>query len=769
MDTLDTARSYLKSGLCVLPAIGPEKRPAVRTWKPYQHRPPTDAELQAWFGPHTALCVVTGSVSGNAHVIDFDHRAELYPAWHDLVESEAPGLADRVVRERSQSGGIHGIYRCEEPVPAGAKLAQRTITTPDDRPVVIDGKTYRPRWAGDRWEVIITLIETRGEGNLVLCAPSPGYTLEHGRLEDLPILTGAEHRILMGAARSLDELPQRAEPEHRPASEAVGRPGDEFNERGDVRSVLVRHGWTLARPGENEYWRRPGKDRGWSATLKDRVFYSFTPNAPPFDQDKAYSPFSVYALLEHNGDFGAAASALRAEGYGHELSDNADVDISALMPGQATDENAGDDTPDDPGPIPESLLHVPGFIDEVMDYTLEISPYPSVPLAFCGALSLQSFLAGRKVRDPSDVRTNLYLLALAHSSVGKDHPRKVNAQVLLELGLIDCLGDKFASGEGLQDALFINPSMPFQNDEIDGILRSINKSRDARHEAVMGSLLTMYTSSASVYPMRRKAGKESPGVIDQPHLTLFGTAVPSNYYEALSEQMLTNGLFARMIIVDVGKRAKGQEAGRVDQIPQRVLDTGLWWNQFTPGETRGNLQQCHPVPVVVEYTDEAAQMMIIDWRRHTEVEYGLAEDRNDEVGMTVWGRVAEQTRKLALLYAVSENHQTPRIGTDAVEWAKRFVDHQTRRMLFMVADNVTANEFHAQCLKVIKKLRKEPGNTIAHSVLLKRMKLKTKDFKELIDTLVEQRAIRVVNEITPGRIGTSYKLIEGVKEGEKEG
>ena len=32
-------------------------------------------------------------------------------------------------------------------------------------------------------------------------------------------------------------------------------------------------------PGENEYWRRPGKDKGWSATLKDRVFYVFSSSA----------------------------------------------------------------------------------------------------------------------------------------------------------------------------------------------------------------------------------------------------------------------------------------------------------------------------------------------------------------------------------------------------------------------------------------------------------------------------------------------------------
>ena len=39
--------------------------------------------------------------------------------------------------------------------------------------------------------------------------------------------------------------------------------------------------------------------------------------------------------------------------------------------------------------------------------------------------------------------------------------------------------------------------MIFQTDEIDTMLQSISNSKDARYENLMGTLLTMYTSSAS--------------------------------------------------------------------------------------------------------------------------------------------------------------------------------------------------------------------------------------------------------------------------------
>ena len=91
------------------------------------------------------------------------------------------------------------------------------------------------------------------------------------------------------------------------------RPGDDFNNRGDVRSVLTQFGWVRARDGENEYWRRPGKTSGTSATLKDRVFYVFSSNAAPFEPNQAYSPFAVYTLLHHGGDYEQAARSLGQE------------------------------------------------------------------------------------------------------------------------------------------------------------------------------------------------------------------------------------------------------------------------------------------------------------------------------------------------------------------------------------------------------------------------------------------------------------------------
>jgi hypothetical protein len=777
----EAAARYLSAGLCVLPARRAEKRPAVGRWKQYQTRLPSEAELSAWMANNPdAVCILCGQASRNAEILDFDAGGELFDRWCEKVRAAAPGLLERLVLSSTQSDGRHAVYCCRTPVSGNMKLAQRRV----------GGK-------------IVTLVETRGEGGLFLCAPTAGYDVIQGDLANPPVLTAEERDILLQAAWELNEyLPPVVDgPTHSgdvgqraalsaedgrlcaenadsgdcpsnnadlrqrspssaaqascpsdnahpgscpPHSAALGqrspssveqcgcapdnadRPGDDFNRRGDVRAVLAQHGWVRVKGGENEYWRRPGKESGTSATLKacenGLVFYVFSSNASPFEPGQPYSAFAVYALLNHGGDWAQAASSLRLSGYGGDsLADNtAGTNISAIermsvAPGACPSDNGhgaadsadhGDHRPDipDPGPIPEHLFHVPGLVERVMDFTLANAPYPNVGLAFCGAMALQSYLCGRKVCDAGDLRPNIYLLALASSGTGKDFPRKVNSRVLFEIGHVAALGDKFASGEGIQDALARTPAMLFQNDEMDGVLRQINLDRENKRESIPNILLTLYTSANDVYPMRVKAGQKEASHIDQPHLTLFGTATPQYFYESLSQRMLTNGFFARLIIVDIGKRGEGQTPGSARNLPEAILRTAQWWAEFQPGSHRANLLEVHPEPRVVPCTPEAAEA-VSSLRRQTEDEYDQAHARNDEVARVAWSRTHENAKKLALIYACSANHEDPVIDMPAVEWASAFAMHQTRRQLYLAANYVATTEFEGLCKKALRFLR----------------------------------------------------------------
>jgi putative DNA primase/helicase len=310
---LALALAYRKAGLSVIP-IRPDgtKAPAV-AWKPYQQRIPQEREVRAWWRDGTCgLAIICGGVSGNLETIDID-RAALFAPWQQMVEAECPGLFQRLSVARTPNG-YHVRYRCTAAtIPGNTVLAR---------------EPGRPK----------PLVETRGAGGYALAPGCPAGCHETGRLYEhnsgppltrLPDITAEEREVLIRCARSFD-LTGPAREWVPPAAGGGGggeRPGDAYSLRGpDWGDILGPHGWTLAhrRSDGARLWRRPGKDgTGWSAITgyckaKDGadLLYVFSSSAAPFEAGRCYRKFAAFALLDHGGDFGAAAKDLAGRGYG---------------------------------------------------------------------------------------------------------------------------------------------------------------------------------------------------------------------------------------------------------------------------------------------------------------------------------------------------------------------------------------------------------------------------------------------------------------------
>jgi archaellum biogenesis ATPase FlaH len=246
-------------------------------------------------------------------LIDFDAEPgrdieTIFHNWRTMLDERSPGLFEELLIQRTRGKGFHVLYRCPDAeIPGNQKLTR-----------FVNG-SGEPR----------VLIETRGEGGQFLAWPSPGYRIMAGDLRNPPVVTPEEREAMIECARALNEYVEPCRvvggpgvPKKQDARQSgtTGKsPGDDFNERGDLPGLLAKHGWQPVRGnGSSQYYRRPGKDRGGhSASLIDgKTFYVFSSNAHPFEPDQGYSPFGVYALLEHNGDYSRAAKELARHGYG---------------------------------------------------------------------------------------------------------------------------------------------------------------------------------------------------------------------------------------------------------------------------------------------------------------------------------------------------------------------------------------------------------------------------------------------------------------------
>jgi hypothetical protein len=326
---LEAARAAYAAGLAPVPTSNNgSKAPDLRTWKQYQTTRPSVADLRAFnFAAHDGFGIIAGAGSGHRECWDFDTN-DVFLAF--VARAHACGLGaviDRLTTgylDRTPGGGRRII------VTYPATLTFKDVTL-----------ARRPGRAGE--PPIKTLIELP---TFAIVAPSNGrthpsggtYERVSGGFDQIAQYSETERQALLILARTFDQLPR---PEVRAAApKKIGtRPGDAYNQQTAWPALLEPHGWSVVFERDGVlYWRRPGKTIGVSATTNyggSDLFYPFT-SSTVFAADQSYSKFAVFAVLEHDGDFGRAAAALFKDGFGaddrEEVQDHPDPEPSTSEP-----------------------------------------------------------------------------------------------------------------------------------------------------------------------------------------------------------------------------------------------------------------------------------------------------------------------------------------------------------------------------------------------------------------------------------------------------
>jgi hypothetical protein len=318
---LSLANSYADAGISTIPIrCDGSKSPANTiplddngdpTWKPFQKEIAGPDERQSLFcRREVGIATVNGAVSGNLETVDFDDIPS-FQSWKELmIDQGARELYDRLLKFQTPRPGVQIQYRCYDGIGGSTKLARR----------LKDGE-------------IKVLIETKGEGGYNLVPGCPPECHETGRPYKLrggdpfnpPVITAEERKLIFDISRSLNEYVE-PEFEHKPAPPPSGsnghRPGDEYNQRTTWSEILEPLGWKLIRTkGESELWRRPGKNKGISATTNyagSGLIYNFSSSVQFFETEHTYSKFAAYARIYHRGDYQAAAKDLASKGFGEQ-------------------------------------------------------------------------------------------------------------------------------------------------------------------------------------------------------------------------------------------------------------------------------------------------------------------------------------------------------------------------------------------------------------------------------------------------------------------
>lgn len=307
---IKAALEYIKLGIPAIP-VNDRKR-SIFTWKKFEDILPTSEETNTQFSDGRAfgVAIICGKISGNMEAIDVDCKYDLSGTlFDDLMQrivDELPHIAPKLVVASTPSGGYHLIYRSPK-IEGNKKLALRESTSEE--------KAKNPN---DKYKV---LIETRGEAGYIAAVPTPGYKYIAGTIRDVIEITADERDHLMLIARSFNQVIETiSHNNHFIESKPMNKsPFADYNERGDIHSLLLKHGWKyVSKKGEKTFYQRPGDTQArtsgdYHAGLG--IFSVFS-SSTIFEVQKGYRPCAVYTLMECGGDYKKAYRKLLAEGFG---------------------------------------------------------------------------------------------------------------------------------------------------------------------------------------------------------------------------------------------------------------------------------------------------------------------------------------------------------------------------------------------------------------------------------------------------------------------
>ena len=392
------------------------------------------------------------------------------------------------------------------------------------------------------------------------------------------------------------------------------------------------------------------------------------------------------------------------------------------------------------------LDRLDGVLKLVVDYILSSAIRPQPWLAVGASLAALGTLMGRRVRTESNLRSNLYVLGIAESGGGKDHPRKAIKEALFAAGLSAHLGgERIASGAGLISALVRQPAVLFQIDEFGRFMANVvDKRRAPKHLSEIWDLLTeLATSSATTFFGAEYADqKERPRQdIIEPCACVHGVSAPGPFWDAVKSGLLQDGSLARFLVFrsaeDIPDRNRWR--GSVSQAPDELIAALQQVAAVGANSGRGNLHNVgapvvKPNPLVVRMDADAVAMFdLLDDDITARQRAAVGSDQG-----AILARVWENTAKVALIKAVSANQAQPVIrGVDAA-WARDVVAHCVATLLVQAERHIADNEIERNHKRMLEMIRMAGAGGMTKSELIRRTQfLDKRQRDEVIATLAE--------------------------------
>jgi hypothetical protein len=227
----------------------------------------------------------------------------------------------------------------------------------------------------------------------------------------------------------------------------------------------------------------------------------------------------------------------------------------------------------------ERLTYVPGVVGDIVEWIIRGANRPNRMMALGSALTTVGTLIGHRVIGPSKSATHTYILVLAPSGWGKDHPLQAGPKLLDAIGRSDLIGPQgWASAPGFVERMKQDQLMACYIDELGDQLAKINPKGGGGGVWIteMVGLLKQCYNAFDMYQSPPKVGVPSKR-IDWPAVSIFGVATPEKFFGTLGPGDLESGFANRFFTLPCGhyglppEQVVPEDAGEVPAALVRAL------------------------------------------------------------------------------------------------------------------------------------------------------------------------------------------------------
>lgn len=332
------------------------------------------------------------------------------------------------------------------------------------------------------------------------------------------------------------------------------------------------------------------------------------------------------------------------------------------------------DLPIQPKPSP-ALTIPPGMLGELAQFIYQSAPRPVPEIALAGAIGLMAGICGRAY-NISNTGLNQYILLLAKTGMGKEGmaagiDKLMNAVKQQVPTCNNFIGPShIASGQALVKYVH-KKSQCFVSilGEFGLRVQSMsNPNANPAEKMLKQILLEIYNKSghtdtyrASIYADNDKNTEAT----NSPSFSILGESTPHSFYSALNEDMITEGLLPRFMLIEYNGIRPDLNKNHSSVYPPNWLTdklASLTASVETIMHTKRHIdvRMTDDAEVIASHFDKLATNKI--------------NSTTNEVTLNLWNRAHLKALKLAALIAVGVNYIDPVVTPEYINWAINMVE-----------------------------------------------------------------------------------------------